>query len=114
MFGRRKSLFDLSSLFGFESPKMDYDWEELKKSGIVETSREEKNGYVIVTNTYTSTDGETKIISTQSYPIGYEDQKEKSLKLKDIEKQLEEAINSEDFELAAKLRDQRKTLSESK
>ncbi len=80
----------------------DYDWEELKKTGKVEETTEENNEVVTITKNYKSFDGK-HIISTSN---SYYKANENAIKIEELTEQLDIAVDKQDYEIAAKLRDQ--------
>jgi hypothetical protein len=84
----------------------DYDWEALKKEGTVTETVEEKDGYKTITRTFISSDGKTKIISSESLPI-IDEMRQKLLK---IEKEIKLAVKNENYEKAAELKKQKDNL----
>ena len=88
----------------------EYDWEALKKQGIVTESTEEKNGFKTITRTFVSSDGSARITSSESFPI-IDETKQKISKL---ETEIKLAVISEDYEKAAILKKQKEQLIQNK
>lgn len=91
------------STWGNES---NHDWEALKKEGTVTETIEEKNGFKTITRTFVSFDGNTKITSSESISIVDETKS----KINEINKKIEEAVKTENYELAAELKKEKETI----
>jgi len=102
-------IFDFfsNSTFNFNT---EHDWEALKKQGTVTESTEEKDGFKTITRTFVSSDGTTKITSSESFPIIDETKQ----KLIELDKQIKIAVKSEDYEKAAQLKKEKEQLMNSK
>lgn len=96
--------FFSNNTWNFNSEK--YDWEALKKEGTVTETAEEKDGFKTITRTFMSTDGKTKITSSETSPII----DEKKQRLLEIEKEIKEAVSKEDYEKAANLKKEKEQL----
>jgi len=87
-----------------------HDWEALKKEGTVTEETKEENGFKTTTRTFVSQDGFTKITSSETSLLIDEKQK----KLNEFDKQIQDAVEKEDYEKAAKLKKEKETLKQSK
>jgi len=93
---------NFDDLFSF-SNNNSANWEELKKTGTVKETIEEKPGFKIITKTYKSNDGSIVISETITEPIKNKNED----KIKELNKQIKEAISKEEYEKAAELKKQR-------
>ena len=84
-----------------------HDWEALKKEGTVTEETKEENGFKTTTRTFVSQDGFTKITSSETSLLIDEKQK----KLNEFDKQIQEAVSKEDYEKAAKLKNEKEKVS---
>ena len=90
--------------FSFSNPK--YDWDKLKKEGKVTETIEEKDGIKTITRYFISLDGNTKITNIESFFI-IDDKKQR---LKEIKKELEDALKKEDYKKASSLKKEEEKL----
>lgn len=99
---------DIFESFGplFDSKTPNYDWDKFSQTGKVTEEIKEANGYKTITKSYTSNDGKTKITSSESFKMI----DDTAVMLKEIDAKLKKAVESEDFELAINLRNQKKEL----
>lgn len=114
MFTFLNSTFDdMFDKFNFNLSNEPYDWESLKKKGKVTETVSEKDGVKSITRTFTSTDGATKITSTETCYCSSE-QQDKLIdlqhRLKVIETKLNNAVSTEDYEQAALLKKDKQTI----
>lgn len=97
-----RSIFDNVNSFVPNSYKQ-HNWDELKKKGRVEEISKEEDGFITITRTFVSHDGKTKITEVDTSPTF----SSQALRLMDIETELKEALEKEQYELCAKLKKER-------
>lgn len=97
-----RSLFGDNDGFYPSKPKQ-HNWDELKKRGRIEETSKEEDGFITVTRTFVSHDGKTRITEVDTTPTF----SSQALRLMDIETELKEALDKEQYELCAKLKKER-------
>ena len=96
-------------LGGIFSSNDEIDWEKLKTKGNVTEVTIEENGIKTTTKTFTGSKG-NKITVVSSSPIV----NEKEMKIKEKQQQLDKAVETQDYELAAILKKEIQNLKDSK
>lgn len=101
-----------SKLEDLDSGIDGHDWEEMKKRGTVTETVQEKNGYKTITKRFVSNDGSESIMSSYTEFDGASESANTNVedKIKLLQSKITKAIDAEDFETAAKLRDERQKL----